>query len=51
MSNKMTKMEEYLRLVVTYLRMNDEGRNMLDMIIQKLSEINNCIYEEAEEKK
>ena len=31
--------EQNLRLIAAYLKINDEGRDILDIVIQKLSEI------------
>ena len=39
MDKKMPKREQNLRLVAAYLKMNDEGRNALDMATQKLAEL------------
>ena len=36
---KLTKTEQNIKLVATYFKINDEGRNILDGVIQKLSEI------------
>jgi len=40
MGYEMTKMEQNLCLAAVYLEMNDEGRDLLDMALQKLSGIN-----------
>ena len=58
---EMTRMKQNLRLAALYLKMNDEGRDALDMVIQILSEINResdaakykdgSIYEDIERKK
>jgi hypothetical protein len=36
MRNKNTSTEQSLRLAVAYLKINDEGRKMLEMLILKL---------------
>jgi hypothetical protein len=37
--DKMTTTEQDLRLAAVYLKMSDEGRDALDMVVQKLAEI------------
>ena len=39
MGRKMTVKEQKLRLTAAYQRTNDEGREVLDTVIQKLAEI------------
>ena len=36
--NKLTITEQDLRLAAVYLKMNDKGRDVLDLVIQKLAE-------------
>ena len=38
MGNKKTVSEKTQHLADTYLRINEEGRNLLDMVIQELQE-------------
>jgi hypothetical protein len=40
MNEKMIIAEKNRRLTVAYQKINDEGRNVLDTVIQKLAEIN-----------
>lgn len=40
MKNVLTTAEQNLRLAAAYHRMGDEGRYVLDVVIQKLAEIN-----------
>ena len=37
---KLTKTEQNKKLAATYFKINDDGRNILDGVVQKLSEIN-----------
>ena len=39
MEKKITKAEQNICLVMAYTKMNEEGRNILDIAVQKLSEI------------
>jgi len=39
MDRKLTKTEQNLILAATYIKINEEGRVILDMVIQKLGEI------------
>ena len=39
MGNKMPIPEQSLKLAAVYMKINEEGRDILDKVIQKLSEI------------
>jgi hypothetical protein len=42
MDEKLTITEQNLILTASYIRMNEEGRDLLDMVIQKLVKMQLC---------